>query len=70
MIALTVPPLTVAVAVAVALTGRMGELGIGKRSGAWLTCVTVIGKVCTNTFWPPLAVPPLFITVSVILAVP
>ena len=47
----------------------MGELGIGKRSGAWFTCVTVIGKVCT-VMLPPLAVLPLFITVRVILAVP
>ena len=38
--------------------------------GGWLTGVTLTMKLCRVVFWPPLAVPPLSVTRTVILAVP
>ena len=44
-------------------------LGIALSVGAWLG-VTVTVNVTMVVFWPPLAVPPLSITVTVMSAVP
>ena len=53
------------------LSGSTGGLGlIGFSVGGWLTGVTVMLNVSLNVFLPPLAVPPLSITVTVISAVP
>ena len=38
--------------------------------GGWLTGMTVTLKLAVVVFWPPLAVPPLFTRVTVIVAVP
>ena len=38
--------------------------------GCWLTGVTVTVKVCVTVSMPPLAVPPLSITVTVIVTTP
>ena len=38
--------------------------------GEWLIGMTVMTKVSLNVFTPPLAVPPLSVTVRVIVAVP
>ena len=43
---------------------------IGLSVGGWLTGVTVTVKVCEKVLTPPLAVPPLSTTVTVIVAVP
>ena len=43
---------------------------IGSSVGGWLTGVTVTVKVWENVLTPPLAVPPLSFTVTVIVAVP
>ena len=45
-------------------------LASGPSVGAWLTGRTVTVKVCEKVFTPPLAVPPLSVTVTVIVAVP
>ena len=54
--------------------GAFSKIGagvlIGSSVGDWLIGVTVMTKVSLNVFTPPLAVPPLFITVRVIVAVP
>src|SRR5437764_399062 len=47
-----------------------GGLAIGLSVGAWLTGLTVTLKVRVKVLTPPLAVPPLSITVTVIVAVP
>ena len=62
---LTPPPLIAAVAV-VGLAGLM----IGASVGAWLTGMTVTVKVWVTLLTPPLAVLPLFVTNTVIRAVP
>src|SRR4051812_48175315 len=43
---------------------------IGSSVGVWLTCVTVTRKVMTVVSTPPLTVPPLSWTVTVIVAEP
>ena len=45
-------------------------LAIELSVGAWLTGVTVTVKVWVTVLMPPLAVPPLSVTVTVIVAVP
>ena len=52
------------------LEDRRRGSGIGSSVGAWLTGVTVTMKVWVIVLTPPLAVPPLSITVTVIVAVP
>ena len=42
----------------------------GAIVGGWLTGDTVTVKLCLKTLTPPLATPPLSITVTVIVAVP
>src|SRR5262245_47546026 len=54
----------------VGLTARGGGLGIGSSVGGWLTGVTLMVKVRVKVLIPPLAVPPLSITVTVMCAVP
>ena len=50
---------------------RMGAgFAIGLIVGAWLTGLTVTVKICEKVLMPPLAVPPLSTTVTVIVAVP
>ena len=44
--------------------------GIAVIVGGWFTGVTVTVNNCLKIFTPPLAVPPEFITVTVITAVP
>ena len=50
--------------------GSPAGLAIGLSVGAWLTGVTVTVKVRMIVLTPPLAVPPLSVTVTVIVAVP
>ena len=50
--------------------GIAGGLAIAASVGCWLTGVTVTVKVCEIVLTPPLAVPPLSVTVTVIVAVP
>ena len=45
-------------------------LGIGSSVGAWLTGVDVDREGLGDVLTPPLAVPPLSVTVTVIVAVP
>ena len=45
-------------------------MGIGSSVGGWLTGVTVTVKGWVKVLTPPLAVPPLSVTVTVIVAVP
>src|SRR5947209_8580277 len=47
-----------------------GGLLIVPSVGDWLTAVTVTGKLWVTLLMPPLAVPPLSVTVTVIVAVP
>ena len=56
----------------VKLLGLVGLLGfvIGSSVGAWLTAPTSTLKLWLTEFWPPLAVPPLLVTVTVIVARP
>ena len=68
--ALTEPPVIAAVAVAVPVPSTNVTLPIGSSVGGWLTCVTTTVKVRWKVFRPPPAVPPLFIAVTVMTAVP
>ena len=43
---------------------------IALKVGVWLTATTLTTKVWNVVFWPPLAVPPLSVTITVIVAVP
>ena len=70
LIAVSTPPLTEAMAVAVPVPSTNVRLGIESRVGGWLTGVTTTVKVRWNVLLPPPAVLPLFITVTVITAVP
>ena len=45
-------------------------MAIGSSVGIWLTGVTVTTKLCEIALMPPLAVPPLSVTVTVMVAVP
>ena len=61
---------------ACAVDRRCGRGGIGRGStigakvGGWFTGRTVTVKVWKTVLMPPLAVPPLSLTVTVIVAVP
>ena len=68
---MTVMPLTppVLLIAAVAVVG-LAESTIGAKVGGWLTGETVTVKDCCTILMPPLALPPLSITVTVIVAVP
>ena len=51
-------------------TATAEGFGMKLSVGGWLTGVTVTAKVSVVVFWPPLAMPPLSCTTTVIVAVP
>ena len=65
-----VMPVRLTVCGAAVFSGAIGAGCDRVERGAWLTGMTVTMKVWVTVLMPPLAVPPLSVTVTVIVAVP